>query len=124
MYILLDSTFILKSYHNFESYQNMLIILGFCVLYHYFVLFLVCHAHCTPFTCGKGLLKKIYFQIPYLLNCECSLNVGSRLLSSRFFTINFFLKNIPYLVLGKINHNLMQHLFKFKCHLLKPKRKF
>ncbi len=49
--------FILKIYHNFESYQNMLIILGFYFLYHKLQLCFVCHAHYTPFTCGKGLLK-------------------------------------------------------------------
>jgi hypothetical protein len=60
--ILLDSTFILKSYHNFESYQNMLITLGFCVLYHKLQKQSVCLAHYTPFTCGKGLLKILNFQ--------------------------------------------------------------
>ncbi len=50
--------FILKIYHNFESYQNMLITLGLCLLYHKPQLCFVCHAHYTPFTCGKKLLKK------------------------------------------------------------------
>jgi len=54
--------FILKIYHNFESYQNMLITLGFCFLYHKLQLFFVCHAHYTPFTCVKGLLKIKKFE--------------------------------------------------------------
>jgi hypothetical protein len=49
--------FILKTYHNFESYQNMLTTLGFCFLYHKLQLCFVCHAHYTPFTCGKKPLK-------------------------------------------------------------------
>jgi hypothetical protein len=49
--------FKLKIYHNFESYKNMLTILGFCFLYYKLQLCFVCHAHYTPFTCGKGLLK-------------------------------------------------------------------
>jgi hypothetical protein len=53
--------FILKIYYNFESYQNMLITLGFCFLYHELQLCFVCHAHYTPFTCGKGLLKILKF---------------------------------------------------------------
>jgi hypothetical protein len=35
----------------------MLTTLGFCLLYHKLQLCFVCHAHYTPFTCGKGLLK-------------------------------------------------------------------
>jgi hypothetical protein len=34
----------------------MLTTLGFCFLYHKLQLCFVCHAHYTPFTCGKGLL--------------------------------------------------------------------
>ncbi len=49
--------FILKIYHNFESYQNMLTTLGFFFLYHKLQLCFVCHAHYNPFICGKGLLK-------------------------------------------------------------------
>jgi hypothetical protein len=49
--------FILKFYHSFESYQIMLIILGFFFLYHELQLCFVCHAHNTPFTCGKTFLK-------------------------------------------------------------------
>jgi hypothetical protein len=58
--------FILKIYHNFELYQNMLTTLCFFLLYHKLQLFFLCHAHYTPFTCGKGLLKilkiKKYFE--------------------------------------------------------------
>jgi hypothetical protein len=52
--------FILKIYHNFESYQNMLTTLVFvsCKLQICFV----CHAHYTPFTCGKVRLKISIFE--------------------------------------------------------------
>jgi len=81
--------FIFKINHNFESYQNMLSTLGFCFLYHKLQLFLVSHAHFTPFTYGKGFLKKYQFekyfefkknQIQDILNCECFSNLGRRLL--------------------------------------------
>ncbi len=36
-------SFILKIYHNFESYQTMLITLGFYFLYHKLQLCFVCH---------------------------------------------------------------------------------
>jgi len=121
--------FILKFYHNFESYQNMLTTLGSCFLYHKMQLCFVCHAHYTPFTCGKGLLKilkflKCFENFPYLLNCECFLNLGSRLLSSKFFYHqNYIITIVFYLVLYKINHDLTQHLFKFKRLFVKPKPK-
>jgi hypothetical protein len=127
--------FILKIYHNIESYQNMkLITLGFCFLYHKLQDFFVCHAHYTPFTCGKTRLLKFeifekYFKlkkklIPYFLNCDYFLNVGNRLLS--------FLKHLPSKSCYynsplpsplKINHYLMQQLLNFKHLLLKPKPK-
>jgi hypothetical protein len=87
--------FILKFYHNFESYQNILIILGFYFLVikkYNFVLYVM---HITPhlhmvknswkFKIFKNILNIEFFKIPYLLNCECFLNLGSRLLSSKFF---------------------------------------
>ncbi len=54
--------FILKIYHNFESYQNMLTILVFCFLYHKIELCFACHAHYTPFTCGKRFMKIFKFE--------------------------------------------------------------
>ncbi len=50
--------FILKIYHNFESYQNMLTILGFCFLYHELKICFICHAqYYKSFTCGKRTLE-------------------------------------------------------------------
>ncbi len=112
--------FILKIYHNFRSYQNMLTILSFYFLYHKLQRYFVCHAHYSPFTCGKEIFLKLIFKnildfvfkflkiiIPYFFNCECFLNVGSRLLSSKFsYHQNYFVKIMFYLILGKINHNL------------------
>jgi hypothetical protein len=40
----------------------MLTTLGFCFLYHKLQLRFVCHAHYTPFTCGKELLKNKKFE--------------------------------------------------------------
>jgi hypothetical protein len=37
--------FIFKNYHNFESYQSMLITLGFCIIKHKFLLYVM---HITP----------------------------------------------------------------------------
>ncbi len=54
--------FIFKIYHNFEPYQNMLIDLGFFFLHHKLKFCFVCHAHQTPFTCGKRLLKFEHFE--------------------------------------------------------------
>ncbi len=51
------SHFILINYCNFESYQNMLAILDFSLLYHKLQLYLICDVHYTPFTCDKGLLN-------------------------------------------------------------------
>ncbi len=120
---------ILKIYHNFESYQNMLITLDFFFLYHKLPFCFVSYAHYTLFTCGKGLLKiwkfEKYFKllkisIPYLWNCECFLNVCNRLLlPTIFYHQNYIITIILYLVLCKINYNLMQHLFN-KHLILKP----
>jgi len=50
--------------------------LCFCFLYHKLQLCFLCHAHYTPFTCGKGLLNFFFFEnyfeffnfkIPYIL---------------------------------------------------------
>jgi len=57
--------FILKIYHNFESYQIMLTTLVFCFLYHKIQLCFVCHTHYTPFTCDKRLLK--FFNLKKIL---------------------------------------------------------
>ncbi len=110
--------FILKIYHNFESHQNMLTTLGFCFFYHKLQICFICHAHYASFTCGKRLLKFfnfgkylefLKFKIPYLLNCECFLNLGSRLLSSKFFYHQIYVITIViYLIVCKINHNLTQ----------------
>jgi len=54
--------FILKIYHNFESYKNMLTILGFFLKNHELKLCFICHAHYTSFTCVKGLLKFLKFE--------------------------------------------------------------
>ncbi len=125
--------FILKIYHNFESYQYMLTTLGFCFLYH----------KLTTLFCMSWTLHPIYmwwrtlenlkflkyfefqkFKIPYLLNCECFLNLGNRLLSSLFFYHqNYDIAIVLYLILCKINHKLMQHLCKFEHHFLKPNPK-
>ncbi len=46
------------------------------------------------------------FKIPYLLNCECVLNLGTRLLSSIFFYHqNYVITIVLYLVHCKINHS-------------------
>ncbi len=45
------------------------------------------------------------FKIPYLLNCEWFLNLGSRLLSPKFlYHQNYVITLVVYLVLCKINH--------------------
>jgi hypothetical protein len=49
--------FVLKNDHNFKSYQNVLITLGFSFLYYKLQLCLICHVHHTPFSCGKRILK-------------------------------------------------------------------
>ncbi len=54
--------FILKFYHNFQSYQNMLTTLGLFFLYYKLQLCFPCHAHYNPFTCGKRLLKFEKFE--------------------------------------------------------------
>jgi hypothetical protein len=106
--------FILKVYHNFDSYQNMLNILAFFfnIINYNFVLYVM---HITPHLhvvkdCWKckilintlNLKKKL---ITYLLNFECFLNLGSRFLSSKFFYYqNYVITIVLYLVLCKINH--------------------
>jgi hypothetical protein len=45
--------FTLKIYYNFESYQNMLITLGFVLKNHKLQLCFVCYAHSTPFNVVK-----------------------------------------------------------------------
>jgi hypothetical protein len=40
----------------------MKIILGFCFLYHELQLCFLWHAHYTPFTCDKKLLKILKFE--------------------------------------------------------------
>ncbi len=93
----------------------MLIILGFCSLYHKLQFCFVCHAHYTPFTCDKGLLKlKIKkkstlnfkeFQIPYLLKSECFSNANNKFISYNFFYRQkiYVTKRVLYLILCKIN---------------------
>jgi hypothetical protein len=97
VYILPDFAFHLENLSKFwiiPKYPN------YFLFYYKWQLCFVCHAHYTPFTCGKRLLKFENFEkyseflkklIPHLLNYECSLNVGSRLLSSKFFTIKIIL---------------------------------
>ncbi len=106
--------FILRIYHNIESYQNMLTTLAFCFLYHKIQLCFVCHAHYTLLTCGKRFLKILNaentlnfqnFKILYLLNCEWFLNLGNTFLSSKFFDDqNYVITIVFYLVFCKINH--------------------
>jgi hypothetical protein len=107
--------YILKFYHNFEWYQNMLTTLGFCFLYHKLQHFFLYHAHYTPFTCGKKKFENLNFlkttlnfsnfKIPYLLKCECFLNFSSRLLSSKiFYHQNYVITIVLYLVFYQINH--------------------
>ncbi len=106
--------FILKFYHNFESYQNMLITCVFFlgIINYNFVLYFM---HITPhlhvvkdfwnFKKLKNTLNFYKFLIPYLLNCKCFLNSGSRLLSSKiFYHQNYVITIVLYLVLYKINH--------------------
>jgi len=61
----------------------------------------VWHAHYTPFTCGKRILKNILnckiFKILHLLNCECSLNVGNRLVSSNLFYHQYYFTKIVFI---------------------------
>ncbi len=40
----------------------MLTILGFSFLYYKLQKKIICHAHYTPFTYGKGLFKKFNFE--------------------------------------------------------------
>jgi hypothetical protein len=54
--------FQIENYHDFKSYQNMLIILSFSFLYHKLQLFYICYVHYTPFTCDKRLLKFYDFE--------------------------------------------------------------
>jgi hypothetical protein len=52
------------------------------------------------------------------------LKLGNKLLSFRFFYHqNYVIAIVFYLVLCKVNHNLMQQLIKFKHPFLKPKPK-
>jgi hypothetical protein len=68
-------------------------------------------------TCGKGLSKFLqqYFkfqklQIPYLLNYEFVLNLGSRLLSyNYFYHQKYFINIIIFLLLCKTNHILRNY---------------
>jgi hypothetical protein len=60
----------LKIYHNFESYQNMLIVLPFCFFYHKKQLFFVCHAHYTSFICGKDSWKLKFLKILWIFKIE------------------------------------------------------
>ncbi len=107
--------FILKIYHNFKSYQNRLTTLGFCFLYFKLQFFLGYVMHITPhlhmvtdswkFKNLKNILNFKILKIPYLLNCECFLNLGSMLLSSKFsYHQNYVITIILYLILCKINH--------------------
>jgi len=50
--------------HNFESYQNMQIILGSIVFYRKLQLFYICHLHYTPFTPHLHVVKNsLNFEI-------------------------------------------------------------
>jgi hypothetical protein len=107
--------FILK-FESYQKYYANYFRLN-CFLYHKLHLCFVCNAHYTPFTCGKGFWKfknlkttwnLLKSQIPYLFNYYYFLDVGSRLLSSKmFYHQNYVITIILYLVLCKINHNLM-----------------
>ncbi len=92
----------------------MLITLSVCSLYHKLQLCFVCHAHYTPFTCDKRLLKFKFkentlnfkeFQILHLLGFEYFSNVNNRFISYKFFYHQIFLiKRVLNLILCKINH--------------------
>jgi hypothetical protein len=78
----------------------MLTTLGFCSLYYklpicLYVMHITPHLHVVKdfwnFLILKNISNSKKFQIPHLLNCEFSLNVGNRLLSSNYFTIKIIL---------------------------------
>jgi hypothetical protein len=60
--------FILKNYHKFESYQNMLIILYFYFLYHKLQIYYISHVHYTLFRCDIKILR--LFWIFEFENCQ------------------------------------------------------
>jgi hypothetical protein len=57
--------FVLKIYHDFESYQNMLITLGFCFLYHklqlcfIWAMYIILHLHVVKNFWNFEILKHI-----------------------------------------------------------------
>ncbi len=123
--------FILKIYHSFQSYQNMLITLGFCSLYHKLQLCLY-SMHITPhlhvikdfwnLMFFKNPLNFKEFQIPSLLDFEFFSNAINRLISYKFSYHQFFyIKRVLYLILCRINHIWCNYLQSSNVFLLKPK---
>jgi len=107
--------FILKIYHNFESYQNMLTTFSFCFLYHKLQLCFVCHAHYNPF-------KILKLHIFLIVSAFWAWVISYYHLIF-FYHQNYVITIVLYLVLCKINHNLTQYLIKFKRVFKKPKPK-